>query len=265
MILILIPHYNNLEGLKLSLKSIHHRKAISVLVIDDGSRPEQKPQLADLQKIANPNVSVFVEYLDENKGITEALNHGLQLFIDDPKYNYIARLDCGDTCVRNRFHIQEEFLKNNESVSMIGSWVRFKNKKNEDLFTFKPPTEHKKIKKKMSIRCNFIHPSIMMERKVVEEIGMYPDQYEAAEDYAYFFKVSRNFETANINKCLTEVTIDPNGISSTQRNVQNKSKIKIIQDNKEFNIYYLYGMLLSYGLLIAPDSLVLKVKRLVMK
>ena len=49
------------------------------------------------------------------------------------------------------------------------------------------------------------------------------------------------------------------------KNKVKKSKIKIIRDNKEFNIYYLYGMLLSYGLLIAPDSLVLKVKRLVMK
>lgn len=265
MILVLIPHFNNLEGLKLSLSSIHHRKAIDVLVIDDGSSPENIPSLEQLQKVVNDNVTIYLEKLPVNQGITKALNHGLKLFIQDPKYKYIARLDCGDTCVRNRFHVQEDYLKANDSVSMIGSWVKFKNPENKPLYTFKPPTEHTKIRKRMSVRCNFIHPSVMMEREVIEKIGMYPTNYEAAEDYAYFYKISRSFQTANINKCLTEVRVDPDGISSSKRSIQNKSKIKIIKENRQFNLYFVYGILLSYGLLITPESWVLRVKKAVMK
>jgi glycosyltransferase involved in cell wall biosynthesis len=265
MILVLIPHYNDLEGLYLSVKSIHHKDAIHVLIVDDGSDSNQIPKIEDLQKMANKNVSIFLEVINENKGITYALNYGLAHFIKDRKYGYIARLDCGDVCVKNRFSVQRDFLINNENVSMIGSWVKFKNTKDEDLFAFKPPVKHKKIKKKMSVRCNFIHPSVMMERKVIEKLGFYPDNYEAAEDYAYFYKISQNFETANINKFLTQVKVNPNGISKTKRAIQNKSKIKIIRDNSPKNLYFLYGMMFNYGLRIAPSNMVSRVKQIVMK
>ena len=265
MILVLIPHFNDPSGLYTSIMSIHHKEEIGVLVIDDGSKQENIPQLNVLEKIANKNVNVYLEKLPENKGITYALNYGLALFIEDPKYNYIARLDCGDVCVRNRFSIQKEFLINNENVSLIGSWVKFKNPENKDLFSFKPPMNHDKIQKNMSIRCNFIHPSVMMERKVVEDIGFYPEDYEAAEDYAYFFKIAKKYETANINKFLTEVRMDPTGISSVKRTIQNKNKIRIIKENSPKNLYFLFGMFFNYGLLLTPRNLVSKVKQFVMK
>ncbi len=265
MILVLIPHYNNPSGLYTSIMSIHHKEAIDVLVIDDGSSDENIPDLEVLKKIANKNVNIYMERLEENQGITYALNYGLSLFIKDPKYKYIARLDCGDVCVRNRFSVQQDFLVNNENVSLLGSWVKFKNPQNRDLFSYKPPVEHKKIQKKMSIRCNFIHPSVMMKRNVVEEMGFYPEGYEAAEDYAYFFKISRNFETANINKFLTQVTVDPNGISRVKRTIQNKNKIRIIKENSPKNLHFFYGMIFNYGLLITPRGFVSRMKQLIMK
>lgn len=265
MILVLIPHYNNLEGLYTSIKSIHNKEAIEVLVIDDGSKPENVPSLEHLESISNKNVTVHLEKLPKNVGITLALNHGLSFFINNSKYNYIARLDCGDVCVKNRFSIQKEFFLKNENVSLLGSWVRFKNQENKELFSFKPPLEHKKIKKKMAIRCNFIHPSVMLKRNAVEDIGFYPENYEAAEDYAYFFQISKKFETANINKFLTEVTVDPNGISHLKRTIQNKNKIKIIKENSPKNLYFVYGMLFNYGLLVTPNNFVSRMKQIIMK
>lgn len=227
--IILIPHYNNLKGLTKSLSSIYHKKGIDVLIIDDGSNDIEIPTASYLSSFLNVNVNLNILLLHKNNGITNALNYGLSYILEKNNYKYIARLDCGDTCVKNRFRLQEDFLEKNKDVALVGSWVKWiNNNSNKEIYTFNPPISDKKIKRKMSIRCNIIHPAAMYRVSIVKRVGLYPINYKAAEDYAYFFKIMKKGKVANIPKYLTQVEHNINGISAKNKRTQSKSMNKLI-------------------------------------
>ena len=107
-IVVLIPHYNNLEGLIKSLSAVSKSViAVDVLVVDDGSSiPVEEKQL---QKIY-PSITVL--HSSKNEGIEKALNRGLTYICDNKPYKYVARLDAEDVCSPDRFAKQKEFLEN---------------------------------------------------------------------------------------------------------------------------------------------------------
>lgn len=259
--IILIPHYNNLVGLRKSLSNIFHKTGVDVLVIDDGSTKELRPELTSLKAYLNPNVNLEIDYLPNNRGITETLNYGLNRILEKGKHEFIARIDCGDTCVKNRFSLQEDYLETNPDVSLVGSWVKWiNNASNKHVFSYRPPCEYKKIKKRMSIRCNVIHPSVMYRVDIVKKVGIYPLNYNAAEDYAYFFEMAKHSKIANIPKFLTHTEHNKEGITAQNKRTQNKSKLKIVMKYGKRDLYLLYGILLNLILIYTPASLIFKVK-----
>lgn len=259
--IILIPHYNNLDGLVKTIECICHKKGIDVLVIDDGSKENQQPTISLLESHLNENVTLKILSYSKNKGITEALNHGLKHIIKEDKHLFVARLDCGDTCVVNRFSLQEEFLLKNTKVELVGSWVQWVDPQSKkEVFSFRPPTQNKKIKKKMSIRCNLIHPSVMFRVSTVKKIGLYPSKYIAAEDYAYFFEIIKTGEVANIPKFLTKVEQNENGVTHQNKRKQSRSKLKIVLKYGKKDLHLLYGVAFNLALMGTPAKIVNKIK-----
>ncbi len=257
-VILLIPHYNNIEGLQKSLGSINETEAIDVLVVDDGSN--EVPDLSELkQNFTNIN-EIFLIDLKQNKGIETALNTGLD-WIRTKKYKYIARLDAGDTCEINRFHIQKQYLQEHTDIYLIGSWVNFVDMEDNVLFTLKVPTEHQEIKKKMFFNNMFIHPSVMFRANVIEEIGLYPYDFPALEDHAYFFNMVNHYKTANIPKALINYEMNPESISNLKRKTQVKSRIRLIKKYFYFGYYPIAGLIRSYILFFFPRNILTKLKQ----
>ena len=253
-VVILIPHYNNTKGLIKSLHSIQNfENKIVVLVVDDGSKEDK----LDIEHIKTScNLPIEFLFLEENLGIEHALNFGLKYINSDFKNTkYIARLDCDDICVGNRIKIQYDYLEKNKEISFIGSYVRFINTLNQNLFDLKLPLNHEEIKNKMYFNAMFIHPSIFFRKQILSSTGLYPTDKNAAEDYAFFFNVLNKCKVANIPEILVECVIDPDGISGKQRKQQVLSRISIIKDNFYFGFYPIVGILRNVILLIIPRNL----------
>jgi glycosyltransferase involved in cell wall biosynthesis len=261
VILIIIPHYNNLKGLKKSLASISDIEPVDVLIIDDGSKikPDEKelkkefPQINDIKVILN----------DKNRGIEYVLNDGLKYALEH-NYKYISRLDCGDICYPERFQIQKDFLDKNPDIYLIGSYVEMIDTKGNTLFIYKPPTTHEKITKKMCINNVFIHPSVMFRKEVIKKVGFYPLNYKYAEDYAYFYKIVKTYKVANIDKVLLKCEINPLGISLSKRKIQLKSRIKVILDFCDCSWIKLYSLIRNFIMFIIPYSIILKIKKIIL-
>lgn len=259
--IVLIPHYNNLSKLKKTLKSISHKKGIDVLVIDDGSNAKHLPTFDTLKTCLNKNVSLEIILSKKNKGITFALNRGLDYILKKGTHQFIARIDCGDICVKNRFKIQEDFLLREKNVDIVGSWVKWLDEDSgEEVFSKKPPVEHDKIKKQMSIRCALIHPSTMYRLSAVKKVGKYPYKYEAAEDYAYFFYMTKKGKAANIPKFLTSVEHNKSGISISKRKEQSKNKLRIIYKYSPLRPTAIYGLFYNAILMRVPQKTVTRIK-----
>jgi glycosyltransferase involved in cell wall biosynthesis len=261
-IVVLIPHFNNLAGLRKSLDSIIFPAKVDVLIVDDGSK--EKPNTAAFNEIFADKLNLHFIFNKQNLGIENTLNKGLSYILKYMSCKYIARLDCGDICDPNRFIKQKHFLDANEEVHLIGSWVEFFYE-DETLYTYKAPSRHKDITNNMFLKCSFIHPSVMFRTKSLSIIGLYPVEYRAAEDYAFFFRFVKKFKTHILPEVLTYCELNPKGISRTKRAVQQKSKIKVIMANRSISPYFFLGLLRNFSMLLLPYSVVAKAKAIFLK
>src|SRR5688500_10785280 len=130
---LLIPCYNNFNGLIVSLKSvIYSSENYLVLVIDDGSK-----ELVTIERIKaamDAKKPAVVLHNEKNLGITATLNKGLSWIEENTSARYIARLDCGDICMPERFVMQVEFMDAHPETGLIGSWCRIVDE--ETLFKY---------------------------------------------------------------------------------------------------------------------------------
>lgn len=257
-VVLLIPYFNNTDGLLKSLRSIDQNENLDVLIVDDGSVNKFDEEIV-LSNFKGKGI-IFFEYLERNKGIETALNSGLKIIVEK-KYKYVARLDCGDICLGKRFAIQEAFLKENPEIKIVGSNVLAVDTNDDFLYSINLPLIDKDIKNKMYFNSMLIHPAILFSTEILQTIGLYPLNHKSVEDYAFFFAVSKRYKMANIDEYLTQIEINENGISLQKRAQQVKGRIRIIKENFYFGFYPIYGLIRNYMLLYLPYSFVLFFKK----
>ena len=257
-IIVLIPHYNGVDDLIRSIKSINETIVVDILIVDDGSDKEI-PNIVKLRQIYSHG-EIFLEVLNKNKGIEHALNWGLQL-IETMDYEFIGRLDSGDFCVKDRFKKQLSYLKTNPETYLLGTWANIINEKGDLLYVLKHPTSYNEIKHKMFTNSMFVHPSVVFRKSVISQIGYYPVKYKAAEDYAFFFNIVNKLKSENLAEPLLNYVIDDKSISSIKRKQQVWSRIRVILHNFKFGFYPIVGLLRNCILYFVSRETSHKIKR----
>ena len=250
-IIILIPHFNNVKELLLSIKSIDETIPVDILIIDDGS--SNKPSKEELQDLYSQG-ELYIEYLQENLGIEKALNVGLSI-IEKEHYKYIGRLDCGDINYKNKYTKQVTYLDDHPDTYLLGTWVELVDVHGNFLYTLKHPTEYKVIKKRMYLNSMFVHPSVVYKTEVLSIIGNYPVDYKAAEDYAYFFDILKKLKVENYPEVLLLYKVDNNSISSQKRRIQVKNRIRIILKHFYVGYWPIYGLIRNVPLFFMSRKL----------
>lgn len=258
---LLIPCYNNPEGLVRSLQSVYYRAdRFLILVIDDGSDAPISQQI--LQSKLQRGYSVSVIRNEENKGITYSLNIGLDWIRNNAAVKYIARLDCSDECAEERFYKQVAYLENHDEIGLLGSWCIFENREKTSKHFFRTPTGHQSIERAMHFRNVFIHPAVMFRTDLLEITGFYPYGFNHAEDYALFWRLIRASQSAVLSEFLVTCELNEKGISHGNRPRQLLSRIKVVYRYGSNPFLVFLGILWTAILLLIPYRLLLKLKTL---
>lgn len=257
---VLIPFYMDLLGLRKSLKSIKDKETVDILIVDDGSTiPLNYDDIKDIE--FRGNISIIT--MQNNVGIENALNEGLKS-IELSDYDYIGRLDSGDTCEVDRFYKQIEYLDKNPDVILLGSWANYIDESNETfLYVLKHPCKDSEIRYKMKFNSCFVHPSVVFRRKVIEIVGCYPVDFKYAEDYAYFYEVMKVGKVENYPEALVNYYVSDKSISTLRRKQQIKSRIKVIKKNVPFSLTKLVSIVRNTILLYTSRSIIIKIKKYV--
>ena len=263
-VLLLIPHYNNPKGLKISLASIEEQEKLNVLIVDDGSKKTDLFDENALVKQFGRKLALNFLYLKENQGIEYALNKGL-LYAQEHNYKFIARLDCDDTCYPNRFKLQRDYLVENPEIKLLGTQVNHVNDKGELLYTSKLPLKYKEIKRAFYINCVIYHPTVMYDLETVLNAELYPTDFHAAEDYALFMEIIQKHRAENLDIILVDKLIDEQSISSRNRKKQIRSRLKVMRRHFRFGLIPIYGIIRSLGLYLLPRELTVAVRKTISK
>ncbi|WP_317195391.1 glycosyltransferase [Rufibacter roseolus] len=258
-ICVLIPCFNNREGLVKSLDSIRYDVGkLCVVVVDDGSQSPVKEE--DLFLFFDFEFPIHIIRIEQNAGITKALNAGLQWIEENVAVQYIARLDCGDLCHQDRFYKQASFLAQNPDVGLLGTWCTFRNPVNGFSYSYTTPTAHEAILSAMHFRNVFIHPTVMFRSEIIEITGRYSLDYPFVEDYALFFNILNKSKGAVLDEFLVACELNPKGISVSNRKQQLIGRKRVVS---EFGSNPVKKLLANCKLLILryiPYGLVLSLK-----
>lgn len=258
---LLIPCYNNRQGLLRSLQSVHYDTArYYVLIVDDGS--EEALEVVSLKTEIDREMSLYVLRKTVNEGITKALNDGLKWIETRNDVQYVARLDCGDTCMEDRFYKQVNLLNINKQIVLSGTWCVFRDPVTGKAYTYRTPTEHEAIVRGMHYRNLFIHPTIIFRLTTAKAIGYYPEDFEYAEDYAFCWGLLNEGEGHIMEEVLVCCEISHTGISWKNKRKQLKARWKVIKKFASHTIRKVLGFTRVLTLFLIPANLILCLKLL---
>ena len=258
---LLIPCYNNFEGLITSINSVFYPgDKFLILVVDDGSK-EPVTESSVNQAINNSKPVVVIQN-EKNLGITATLNNGLQWIEKNTRSKYIARLDCGDICDKERFTIQVEYMNAHPQVGLLGSWCKIVDEKFGLNYSYKAPSDHDSIKRAMYSRNVFMHATVMFRSDMLPHTGYYPVNYEFAEDYAFFWTLLNYKQSSIIPRFLVLCELNVSGISFSNKSKQLNARWRVVKNYGKDNRMKMIGFIRILLLHITPKGLLLRMKKM---
>lgn len=210
--------HNNLDFLPAAVDSILEQthQDFELIIIDDGSTDGSQNWLINKAK-QDARIQLIIQ---ENKGLTRSLNHGLSLTSGE----FIARMDGDDVSLPNRLETQLAFLLENPECICVGSFTEYINDKGQKLFTRFFPIKHDEI-----MHCHiagyggFIqHPSAFIRASALREVDGYDEQFDYAQDYDLWFRLSRIGKLANIPIVLLQYRFHEKAITQNALHKQKK-------------------------------------------
>ncbi|WP_180064662.1 glycosyltransferase family A protein [Acinetobacter sp. YH12095] len=185
LISVIIPMYNASDTIVKALDSVKNQSFncdFEVFVVNDGSTDDSK---SVVEKYILDNKSFNVNLINQsNGGVSKARNTGLRSSNGD----FIAFLDSDDQWFPDKLEKQTKLLELNPQIDLLGCAF-------DGLYLPNTPDGSLlKIDISKLIFKNYFQPStVIMKRKVFEEIGYFDENQKYAEDINYFICVASKF------------------------------------------------------------------------
>lgn len=191
---VLMPAYNAEKYIADAMESILNQtfQDFELIVLNDCSRDGTEGIILSYD---DPRI-VYVKN-PENMGVAGTLNRGLEL----AKGEYIARMDADDISLPDRLEKQVQYLDEHPKVAVLGTNVELFDE-NGVISTGWSSTDPAQMKVDLLFSCGLAHPSVMMRRNVIQELGGYDLAFEGLEDYQLWCRVAKHYDVTTLPDLL---------------------------------------------------------------
>lgn len=182
---VIIPMYNADKFIEETIKSIIDQtyKNFNVIILDDNSTDQSYEIVRELTKFESRFKVIRNE---ENQGYLKSTN----ILLSFVKTEYCAFWDADDTCDKNRFSVQLNFLKSNAEFDLVGSYCMLMDKDSKSIRKVKYPQN-------ISINnFNFCGSSVLFKTKILEVSGLYNPLFDriGSEDFEWLLRTTQTFK-----------------------------------------------------------------------
>ena len=198
---VLMSVYNDEKRVGKSIESILNQtfQDFEFLILDDCST-DNTYEICNYYAKKNQKIKLMKNH--QNLGLTKSLN----LLISESNYELIARQDSDDESFKQRLEIQLKIMeKHNLDACTTLATI-------DELKRTRPFLSHL-FPKKLIIKYKnpFIHGSLLIKKKVLENVGMYDEKFKFAQDYKLMFDLIRlNHKLKIINQPLYKLNLKDN-------------------------------------------------------
>ena len=174
-----------------------------------------------IERFSDNDTRIKLIHNKENLGLTKSLNIGLK----HAEGEFIARLDADDTSEPLRLEKQVNFLNTHPDTALVGSGGYLINNSGHKVSTINVISRESAIRRFMTRLNLFIHSSIMVRRRIIEDIGRYREKFRYAQDYDLILRVNDKHKLSNVPDHLVGWRI-----SSTSETMQHHTLQRIFVD-----------------------------------
>lgn len=181
---VIMPVYNEEKYLKESIESILEQTFtdFEFIIIDDGSTDGS-------EKIIKSYSDQRIKYIySKNKGMVYQFNFGISIAHSE----LIARMDGDDIADPKRFEKQYKFLESHPDIHVVGSNAFFLAEKGKVLCEHRYPEENEQIEFMMPIESAVCHPTVIIRKEVLNQVGGYNTEFDYAADHDLFLRLLLN-------------------------------------------------------------------------
>ena len=207
---VLMSVFNSQDYLREAVDSVLGQSFtdFELIIINDGSTDGSASILASYD---DPRLRVV--HQDTNKGLVAALNLGLSISHGE----FIARMDSDDVCVNLRFELQVNALRAHPEVVLIGTSYILISADGVPFDTHSMKEDNEAIQKLLLVGNQFCHPSVMMRRDALTNVGGYRDiggRY--AQDYDLWLRMAECGKVMNLAAYLLKYRVHEGQVSVTK-------------------------------------------------
>jgi glycosyltransferase involved in cell wall biosynthesis len=164
-----------------------------LLLVDDASTDGTAELLTRLD---DPRIRVLRN--ERNRGLAASLNRAFR----ESRGTLIARMDADDVALPQRFAAQVAFLASHPEVDILGSAAILLDGSGREAGISTRRETHGDIAASICKENPFIHPAVMMRRRVLEELGGYDESLRRAQDYDLWLRGVHRFRYHNLQEPL---------------------------------------------------------------
>ncbi|MFW9973193.1 MAG: glycosyltransferase [Candidatus Odinarchaeota archaeon] len=204
LVTIFTPNFNNSKYISETIESIINQdySNFEYLIIDDCSSDSS---WEIIQNYAEKDKRIKIIRNKRNLGIVRTRNKG---FLNrSSRSKYFAILDSDDVSLLNRLKIQVEFLEKNQDYGLVGSNVLIIDENSKVIGYREYPASDNKIRKKITRYNPFTQSSIILRTEIIDQIGLYDENWHVCQDYDYWLRIGIRWKLANVDKPLIKYRI----------------------------------------------------------
>lgn len=240
---VLMSVHNQAEYLDASFKSILAQTftQFEFVIVDDHSNRETRERLHQYH-----DSRIKIIHNRRRLGLARSLNRGLTFC----RGKYIARMDADDIAHPSRIKKQYKYLENHQNLAGCGTWVSLIDEQGKKTGSKHFPTQSALIKKVILRYSPFIHPSVMIRKKIIAACGGYDANLNGAEDYDLWLRIVSQHQMVNLPEELLRYRVNPRGISWSQLKHLEwqalRARFKSLRHYPAWQIVYLFKPALSF-------------------
>lgn len=231
--------HNDASTLQRAIASILKQDSLGRLfIVDDGSSDSTPEILKKYEKF--DEITIITN--EKNIGLAASLNKVLTASTE----RYIARIDADDEMLPNRLTLQLVEIQKSCSAVIVGSNALIVRRKVQSQTNV--PLEPEIIRKKMNKLNCILHPTVIMDRQAICEIGGYDSDMLRCQDYDLWIRaINAGYKIINISSVTTKIWVrDKRSISSISQEFWSLLKISI--KHRKFKIIYAALLSVIYNL-----------------
>lgn len=212
---VIMPVFNNEKFVAKAIESILNQthQNFELLIADDGSNDESKKIIDSFN---DPRIRTF--HNEKNMGALFTWNKLFEICDGE----FITFQDADDVSDISRLEKQVSKFYEIIDLGICGTYATYVNENDMYLRTKTLPVTHKEIYRSLEKNHQFCGASIMITKKVLQDVGGYPEYFHriGGEDYYWSAMIAEKYLSCNIPEPLYIVTATDDSISRNIKNVK---------------------------------------------